>query len=119
MSPGELATCEDFLDSHREYAVDLLSNIEKIHRWHKPDGCSDTRSGQTCTLCDLCSTDGLMGATKKALLSYEDAENHLKGVRASLGKCATSRGMSPLRSRPPLLSISGVSRTLSRNLVQE
>lgn len=94
MSLGELITCEDFLDGHREYAVDLLSNIEKIQQWHGTDRCPETREGWTCTLCELCGADGLMGATKKALASYEDAENHLKAVRASLGKRAPSRGTS-------------------------
>lgn len=92
MSPGELTICEDFLGDHREYAIDLLSNIESVCQWHRTDSCSETRTGRTCTLCDLCSADGLMGTTQKALASYDDAEKSLKTVRTSLGKRASSHG---------------------------
>jgi len=94
MSPGELATCEDFLDSHREYAIDLLSSIESTCQWHKTDSCPETRAGLTCMLCELCRADGLMGATLQALASYDDAEKRIKAVRASLGKNALNRGTS-------------------------
>ncbi|KAF8130708.1 hypothetical protein EV363DRAFT_1487738 [Boletus edulis] len=30
MSLGELALCEDFLDSHQEYAIDLLLSVKKL-----------------------------------------------------------------------------------------
>ncbi|KAF8452085.1 hypothetical protein L210DRAFT_3626410 [Boletus edulis BED1] len=30
MSLGELAICEDFLDSHQEYAIDLLLSVKKL-----------------------------------------------------------------------------------------
>lgn len=102
MSPGELAICEDFLDSHREYAIDLLSNIKKIYQWHKPNSCPETRDGRTCMFCEFCSTDGLMGATARALVSYDDAGKHLKAVRASLGKSVPSRGTSSYYSSPSL-----------------
>lgn len=92
MSPGELATCEDFLDGNREFAIDLLSSVESICQWHTTDDCPETCAGRTCTLCELCSADGLMGATQKALASYDDAEKHIKAVRASLGKNALPRG---------------------------
>ncbi|KAI9569986.1 hypothetical protein HD554DRAFT_2037684 [Boletus coccyginus] len=84
MSPGELATCEDFLDGNREFAIDLLSSVESICQWHTADDCPETRAGRTCTLCELCSADGLMGATQMALASYDDAEKHIKAVLSPL-----------------------------------
>lgn len=99
MSLGELAICKAFLDSHRDYAIDLLSNMEKVRQWHGTDSCPETREGRICTVCELCSADGLLGATEKALISYNDVEKHLQGVHSSFGKTVPSCGASALHSR--------------------
>ncbi|KAH0835667.1 hypothetical protein J3R83DRAFT_9420 [Lanmaoa asiatica] len=91
MSLGELATCEDFLDGPREYAIDLLANLEKIRQWHGMDSCSESREGRPCVVCELCSADGLLGATKKALASYNDTEKQLQEVRSLLRKRVLAR----------------------------
>lgn len=94
ISLGELAICEDILDGHREYAINLLSNLEHIRKWHKPDGCSETHEVRTCTLCELCSPRGLMGTTTMALAAYDDVEKQLTAVRVSLGKSIRSSSTS-------------------------
>lgn len=98
MSLGELAICKKFLDSHREYAIGLFSNVDKIRQWHATD-CPETREGRSCLVCELCNDDGLLGAAKKALVSLDDAEKLLQQVRASLGKSVPGRGASASRSQ--------------------
>lgn len=119
MSLGELAACEDFLDGHREYAIDLLSSIERIQEWHSTNSCPGAREGRTCMLCEICSIDGLMGATKKALVSYGNVENRLKAVRASFGKSIPSRGTCAYRAESITQDFSEGSGAWSRNRVRE
>ncbi|KAG9308621.1 hypothetical protein JVU11DRAFT_11729 [Chiua virens] len=86
MSLRELVACEDLLEGHQEYAIDLLSSLEDIRECHPTDTCSKICQGRSCTLCDIGSATGLAGAANKALKSYLDAGNHLNIARASLGR---------------------------------
>ncbi|KAG9308183.1 hypothetical protein JVU11DRAFT_12297 [Chiua virens] len=86
MSLRELVACENLLEGHQEYAIDLLSSLEDIRECHPTDTCSKIRQGRSCTLCEIGSATGLAGAASKALKSYRDVGNHLNIARASLGR---------------------------------
>ena len=117
MSLGELAVCEDFLDGQREYAIDLLSNLKSISQSHGTKSCSRPRKGRACPLCELCSSDGLMGATKTTLAAYDNVEKHLKTVRGALGKRVSADGTSAshVRSQAYSRAVAPGRETLFKN----